>query len=230
MQQKLILIFRTSILLFVSTISGVLGQWPIGYLSDKFDRRSVRNNLWPFICILFILTSNDPLENIYWLSELHFKKFFFYIYRLYTSFCYFWPDNLVILTILLIKITQVSWWWITINFGLRTWSNMFYVYANFWFKRFFLFFNNLSFNNWYFWIIGWNKNCCSKSDSTTPVPVTITPAGLELDPDTPETLENKKNLNYNFCFIILISLSISFSSIQSKLTSPKLKHSSCWTE
>ena len=32
---------ETSILLFVATIAGVIGQGPIGYFSDKFDRRKV---------------------------------------------------------------------------------------------------------------------------------------------------------------------------------------------
>ena len=34
-------LFETSILLFIATISGVIFQGPIGYFSDKFDRRKV---------------------------------------------------------------------------------------------------------------------------------------------------------------------------------------------
>ena len=76
-------LFETSILLFISTISGVLGQWPIGYLSDKYDRRSIiviTSFSAAFLAFLAILTANDPIENIYWLSEMHFKKVLFFFY------------------------------------------------------------------------------------------------------------------------------------------------------
>ena len=84
-------LFETSILLFISTISGVLGQWPIGYLSDKYDRRSIiviTSFSAAFLAFLAILTANDPIENIYWLSEMHFKKVLFFLFvGMYTSFC-----------------------------------------------------------------------------------------------------------------------------------------------
>ena len=61
-------LLETSILLFISTISGVLGQWPIGYISDKYDRRIIiviTTFLAAILAFFSILTSNDPIENMF---------------------------------------------------------------------------------------------------------------------------------------------------------------------
>ena len=50
-------IFEISILLFITTVSGVLTQAPIGYLSDKFDRRLIIT-LSTFASAAFALLSN----------------------------------------------------------------------------------------------------------------------------------------------------------------------------
>ena len=60
-------LLETSILLFISTISGVLGQWPIGFFSDKYDRRTVivlTTFGAAFLSFCSILSSNDPIENL----------------------------------------------------------------------------------------------------------------------------------------------------------------------
>ena len=68
---------ETSILLFIATIAGVIGQGPIGYFSDTFDRRKVivfTTFGSSFLAFVSILTSNDPIQNIYYMDEFSFRK------------------------------------------------------------------------------------------------------------------------------------------------------------
>ena len=84
-------LFETSILLFIATIAGVFGQGPIGYFSDQYDRRRViivTTFGSSALALLSILTSNDPIQNIYYMDELAFKKIVFFIaVGLYSSLC-----------------------------------------------------------------------------------------------------------------------------------------------
>ena len=196
-------LFETSILLFISTISGVLGQWPIGYLSDKFDRRSVivGTTLMAALFAFFsILTSNDPLENIYWLSELHFKKVLFFIFiGLYTSFCLpLFSLNLAHTNDFVDKdkfVTAGGGLQLIFGFGAISGPILCSMFMQiFDLNGFFIF---LIIFHLIIGIFGLYRMkiriaVVNPDSSFTPVPVTITPAGLELDPDTPETLENKK--------------------------------------
>ena len=61
-------IFEISLLLFMITISGGIFQWPIGYYSDKSDRRIViifSTFFASLFCILSIFASGASLENLY---------------------------------------------------------------------------------------------------------------------------------------------------------------------
>ena len=82
---------ETSILLFIATIAGVIGQGPIGYFSDTFDRRKViviTTFGSCFLAFISILTSNDPIQNIYYMDEFGFRKIIFFIaVGLYSSLC-----------------------------------------------------------------------------------------------------------------------------------------------
>ena len=84
-------LFETSVLLFIATIAGVLGQGPIGYFSDQFDRRRViviTTFGSSVLALLSILTSNDPIQNIYYMDEFSFRKIIFFIaVGLYSSLC-----------------------------------------------------------------------------------------------------------------------------------------------
>ena len=64
-------LFEISILLFLTTIAGAFFQAPVGYLSDKYNRRIVIilcNLFSAFFCIILIFVSNDKLFN---LNALH---------------------------------------------------------------------------------------------------------------------------------------------------------------
>ena len=64
-------LFEISILLFLTTIAGAFFQAPVGYLSDKYNRRIVIilcNLFSAFFCIILIFVSSDKLFN---LNALH---------------------------------------------------------------------------------------------------------------------------------------------------------------
>ena len=69
----------------------MFGQGPIGYFSDQYDRRRViivTTFGSSALALLSILTSNDPIQNIYYMDELAFKKIVFFIaVGLYSSLC-----------------------------------------------------------------------------------------------------------------------------------------------
>ena len=76
-------IFEISLLLFVITISGGLFQWPIGYYSDKSDRRVIIIFCTFFAAIfasLAINASGTSLENMYLATSVGIDKIMFFIY------------------------------------------------------------------------------------------------------------------------------------------------------
>ena len=76
-------IFEISLLLFVITVSGGIVQWPIGYYSDKSDRRVIII-FCTFFAALFsfmsIFASGTSLENMYLASSVGVDKIMFFIY------------------------------------------------------------------------------------------------------------------------------------------------------
>ena len=76
-------IFEISFLLFVVTVSGGIFQWPIGYYSDKSDRRVIIIICTFFsalFCLLAIFVSGTSLENMYLATSVGIDKIMFFIY------------------------------------------------------------------------------------------------------------------------------------------------------
>jgi MFS family permease len=76
-------IFEISLLLFVIMVSGGVFQWPIGYYSDKSDRRVVIifcTLFAAFFCSLAIFASGTSLENMYLATSVGIDKIMFFIY------------------------------------------------------------------------------------------------------------------------------------------------------
>ena len=76
-------IFEISLLLFLVTVSGGIFQWPIGYYSDRSDRRIIIIFCTFFaaiFCFLSILSSGTSLENMYLASNLGVDKIMFFVY------------------------------------------------------------------------------------------------------------------------------------------------------
>ena len=200
-------LFETSILLFVATIAGVLGQGPIGYFSDIFDRRRViviTTFGSSLLALIAILTSNDPIQNIYYMDEFAFRKIIFFIaVGLYTSLCLpLFSLNLAHTNDFVPKSKFVAaGGGLQLIFGVVAISGP--ILCAIFMEWFGL--NGL----FVFLIIAHSiigvfglyrmkvRSTVENPDSTfTPIPATITPAGLELDPDAPATLdETQFNVN-----------------------------------
>jgi len=194
-------LFETSILLFISTISGVMGQWPIGYFSDRYDRRSIiviTTFSAALLAFFSILTSNDPIENIYWLSEMHIKKILFFLFvGMYTSFCLpLFSLNLAHTNDFVSRdqfVAAGGGLQLIFGFGAISGPILCSVFMQlFGLNGFFIF---LIVFHIFIGIFGIHRmkirDAITNPDSSfTPIPATITPAGLELDPDTPVNLEN----------------------------------------
>ncbi len=76
-------IFEISLLLFLVTIFGGIFQWPIGYYSDKSDRRIIIILCTFFstiFCLLAIFASGTSLENMYLATNVGIDKIMFFAY------------------------------------------------------------------------------------------------------------------------------------------------------
>ena len=76
-------IFEISLMIFLITISGGLFQWPIGYYSDKTDRRIIiiiSSFVAAIFAFLSIISSGSSLEIMYLASSLGTDKILFFIY------------------------------------------------------------------------------------------------------------------------------------------------------
>ena len=191
---------ETSILLFIATIAGVIGQGPIGYFSDTFDRRKViviTTFGSCFFALVSILTSNDPIQNIYYMDEFSFRKIIFFIsVGLYSSLCLpLFSLNLAHTNDFVPKSKFVAaGGGLQFIFGVGAISGP--ILCS-------IFMEWFGINGLFIFLIiahaiigGFGlyrmkvRETVENPDSTfTPVPATITPAGLELDPDTPATLD-----------------------------------------
>ncbi len=195
-------LLETSILLFVATIAGVIGQGPIGYFSDVYDRRKVivvTTFAGSALAFLSILSSNDPLQNTYYMDEFAFKKILFFLFvGGYTSLCLpLFSLNLAHTNDFVPKEKFVAaGGGLQLIFGIGAISGPIIcsIFIG-WFglNGFFIF---LIIVHAFIGIFGLHRMRVRETkenpDSTfTPMPATITPAGLELDPDSPETLDNQ---------------------------------------
>ena len=191
---------ETSILLFIATIAGVIGQGPIGYFSDIFDRRKViiiTTFGSSFFAFVSILTSNDPIQNIYYMDEFGLRKIIFFIsVGLYSGLCLpLFSLNLAHTNDFVPKSKFVAaGGGLQFIFGVGAISGP--ILCSIFMEWFginglfiFLIFAHAIIGGFGLYRMK-VRNTVENPDSTfTPVPATITPAGLELDPDTPATLE-----------------------------------------
>jgi len=78
-------IFEISVVTFLLAISGALSQWPIGKLSDNFDRRKVITYA-TFAAAFFALCAMISSRQMYLPGDLATTKFWFYIFLVLFSF------------------------------------------------------------------------------------------------------------------------------------------------
>ena len=190
-------IFEISLLLFLITISGAFTQGPIGYLSDKFDRR----NVIIFTALagsIFCITSIFLSGTMYLPIGLGTNKLFFLIsVALYASFALpLFSLNLAHTNDFVAKEKFVAaGGGLQLVFGVGAIGgplicSMFMKFfgANGFFVFLFIFHILIVIFGVYRMTVRTTED---NPDSTfTPLPRTITPLGLELDPDTGVDLSN----------------------------------------
>ena len=196
-------LFETSILLFMATIAGVIFQGPIGYFSDKYERRKVivittaLGAMFAFIATIF---GGESLQNMYLSVRLSFSKIIFFIsVGLYAGLALpLFSLNLAHTNDYVTKDKFVAaGGGIQLIFGIGAIIGP--ILCS-------LFMDIFNINGFFIFLIISHiiiatfgihrmrvRGSVDNPDSTfTPVPATITPAGLELDPDTPANLDNNK--------------------------------------
>jgi MFS family permease len=79
-------IFQISLVTFLLAISGAISQWPIGKLSDMFDRRKVII-IVTFAAAFFAFCAILSSRQMYLPGDLATSKFWFYVFLILFSFC-----------------------------------------------------------------------------------------------------------------------------------------------
>jgi hypothetical protein len=193
-------LFETSILLFIATMSGVIFQGPIGYFSDKFDRRKIIvivTFLSAFFSFFAIIFAGSSLANMYLSVHLPINKILFFLsIGLYAGLCLpLFSLNLAHTNDFVPKEKFVAaGGGLQLIFGIGAISGPIIcsLFMN-WFNinGLFIFLIIVHIVIGIFGVYRMNvRKVAENPDSTfTLIPATITPAGLELDPDTPANLD-----------------------------------------
>ena len=206
-------VLEISLYLFLITLSGAIFQWPIGYLSDRFDRRiiliitSLLGSVLTILCFFSVSVSPDFINlSSGWkpiLQHITNHRMLFYIFiSLYAGVSLpLFSLNLAYVNDFLPKEKFVSAGaGMQIIFGLSAMTAPFV--CSFFMKNFgpngiFIFLFIFQTLIGLFGIYRMTKRSIEENpDNTfTPMPQNITPLGMELDPDSGVDLSNKENTN-----------------------------------
>jgi len=197
-------LFEISLVLFLVTISGGIFQWPIGYYSDKSDRRVIII-FCTFAAALFsflaIIASGSSLENMYLATNVGTDKIMFFIYiSLYAGMAVpLFTLNLAYINDYIPKEKFVAaGGGMQIIFGMGAMGGPFLcslLMNKFGSNGFFV---HLLFFHLIIGLFGLyritKRNYKDNPESTfTPLPRNITPLGIELDPTTGADISNTEN-------------------------------------
>ncbi len=194
-------IFDISLFLFLISISGAFFQWPIGYYSDRHDRRVILIGCSFFsllFCILAILASGTSLDNMYLASSVGMNKIMFLIFTtLYAGFALpMFTLNLAYVNDFIPKEKFVAAGaGLQIIFGMGAMGGpiLCSIFMNIYGAN--GFFVYLAFFHLIIGLFGMyritKRDYEDNPESTfTPLPRNITPLGIELDPTTGADLSN----------------------------------------
>tara|TARA_B100000945_G_scaffold316354_1_gene317121 strand:+ start:137 stop:1417 length:1281 start_codon:yes stop_codon:yes gene_type:complete len=195
-------ILEISLLLFIITVCGGLFQWPIGYFSDKSDRRLIII-ICTFVAAVFaflaIYVSGASLENMYLaISADRNKILFFLFFGIYAGMAIpLFTLNLAYINDYMEKAKFVSAGaGMQIIFGLGAMMGPFLcstLMSAFGTNGFFIYLLifHLIIGLFGLYRITRRETVENPDNTFTPLPRNITPAGLELDPDADVDLSSK---------------------------------------
>ena len=188
-------IFEISLFIFLITVSGAIFQWPIGYFSDRTDRRIIIiacTFVSAFFCSLAIAASGTSLENMYLATSVGMDNIMFFVFvTLYAGFALpIFTLNLAYVNDFIAKEKFVAaGGGMQIIFGLGAMGGpiLCSIFMNIYGSNGFFVFLAI-----FHLIIGLfgmyritKRSYKDNPDSTfTPLPRNITPLGIELDPTT----------------------------------------------
>ena len=200
-------VLEISLYLFLITIAGALFQWPIGYLSDKFDRRliiiitSLLSAILAILCFFSVTKSPDFINlssdwKILFQHIANHRMYFYIFISLYAGLCLpLFSLNLAYVNDFLPKEKFVS-----AGAGLQLIFGMSAMVAPFLCSLFmknlgpnglflflFIFQSLIVFFGIYRMTIRSTKD--NPENTFTTLPRNITPIGIQLDPETPLRLE-----------------------------------------
>jgi MFS family permease len=194
-------IFEISLFLFLITIAGALFQFPIGYFSDRSDRRIIIITctfIAAIFCVLSIIASGTSLENMYLASSVGMDKvMFLFFITIYAGFALpMFTLNLAYVNDFIDKERFVAAGaGLQIIFGIGAMGGPFL--ASIFMKIYGAngFFVYLAIFHVLVGLFGMyritKREYEDNPESTfTPLPRNITPLGIELDPTTPADLSN----------------------------------------
>ena len=195
-------ILEISLLLFIITVCGGLFQWPIGYFSDKSDRRLIII-ICTFVAAVFaflaIYVSGASLENMYLaISADRNKILFFIFFGIYAGMAIpLFTLNLAYINDYMEKAKFVSagaGMQIIFGFGAMMGpflcSTLMSAFGTNGFFIYLLIFH-LIIGLFGLYRITRRETVENPDNTFTPLPRNITPAGLELDPDADVDLSSK---------------------------------------
>ena len=206
-------VLEISLYLFLITLSGAIFQWPIGYLSDRFDRRiilivtALLGSVLTVLCFFSVSISPDFInlssdwKTIFQHVANHRMLFYIFI-SLYAGMSLpLFSLNLAYVNDFLPKEKFVSAGaGMQIIFGLSAMTAPFI--CSFFMKSFgpngifiFLFIFQTLIGLFGFYRMTRRSTEENPDNTFTPMPRNITPLGMELDPDAGVDLTNKENKN-----------------------------------
>jgi len=208
-------ILEISLYLSLITISGALFQWPIGYLSDRFDRRIIMittaflGSIFSAACFFSVSVSPDFINlssdwKIIFQHITNHRMIFYIFISLYAGMCLpLFSLNLAYVNDFLPKEKFVSAGaGLQLIFGLSAMTAPFL--CSFFIKEigpngFFVFLFIFQTIIGVFGIYRMTRRSTEENpDNTfTPLPRNITPVGIQLDPDTGVDLSNSENNSKN---------------------------------
>tara|TARA_Y100000590_G_scaffold333539_1_gene379420 strand:- start:60 stop:1376 length:1317 start_codon:yes stop_codon:yes gene_type:complete len=206
-------VFEISLYLFLITISGAVFQWPIGYLSDRFDRRliiistSLLAAILTILCFFSVSVSSDFINlSSDWkttMQHISNHRLMFYIFiSLYAGLCLpLFSLNLAYINDFIPREKFVSAGaGMQIIFGISAMTAPFicsFFMQKFGNNGFFIFLFIFQLIIGLFGIYRMTRRSTEEipenENTFTPLPRNITPIGIELDPDTGVDLSNEEN-------------------------------------